>query len=209
MMESPSGPVTDGSTRRTSVDDEHVSGTSVELEQMPSTVEINEDAALQKREKEAIEEVNGNDKNSPKKVLDSRKPEYLLFGTLALQKVLDAQSSQKHQHSQFGARCCKFSEANPKSDVEWAAYRGKQCPGPGEYTIKRDLTTSGGRFNMSNPKSDRDWIIYTHKKQPGPGQYRITEDPVIGGKFALARPRTSLEWTIFNARDKPGPGFFC
>ena len=123
MMESPSGPVTDGSTRRTSVDDEHVSGTSVELEQMPSTVEINEDAALQKREKEAIEEVNGNDKNSPKKVLDSRKPEYLQFGTLALQKVLDAQRSRKHEHSQFGARCCKFSAANPKSDVEWAAYR--------------------------------------------------------------------------------------
>jgi hypothetical protein len=146
-MESPSEPVA-------LVDDEQVSWTTVELEQMPSTVEIDEDGALQKRDKDALQEVNGNDKNSPKKVLDSRKPEYLQFGTLALQKALGAQRSRKHEHLQFGARCCKFSEANPKSDVEWAAYRGKQCPGPGEYTIKRDLTTSGGRFNMSNPAEE-------------------------------------------------------
>jgi hypothetical protein len=115
-------------------------------------------------------------------------------------------NSKRHKYPQFGARGGKFSGAKPKSDVDWAIHRAKQCPGPGQYKINRDLTTRGGRFNMSNPKSDIEWMILNAKKTPGPGDYRVTEENIIGGKFGSATSKSSLDRTIFDARDKPGPG---
>lgn len=113
-------------------------------------------------------------------------------------------------YSQFGARGGKFSSAKPKSDVEWAIHRAKQCPGPGEYKTNKDYIPKGGRFNMSNPKSDIDWVIKKGSEQPGPCDYRLGDKHLkpTGGKFSTARPKSALEWTIFNARQRPGPGHY-
>ena len=123
----------------------------------------------------------------------------------------DRPSSAAGCYSQFGARGGKFSSAKPKSDVDWAIYRAKQCPGPGEYAgVGKDQVPRGGRFNMSNPKSDIDWLIKKSSEEPGPGDYRLNEKNMRpgGGKFSTARPKSALDWTIFNARQRPGPGHY-
>ena len=118
-------------------------------------------------------------------------------------------SAAPSSYSQFGARGGKFSSAKPKSDVEWAIYRAKQCPGPGQYQFK-DAEPKGGRFNLSNPKSDLDWLMKTASEMPGPGDYKVGDAPgkPTGGRFSTARPKSNLDWTIFNARQRPGPGDF-
>jgi hypothetical protein len=118
-------------------------------------------------------------------------------------------SASPSSYSQFGARGGKFSSAKPKSDVEWAIYRAKQCPGPGEYKTNKDFIPRGGRFNLSKPKSDIDWIIKKSSEEPGPGDYKVDLDAKTnGGRFSTARPKSALEWTIFNARQRPGPGHY-
>ena len=39
-----------------------------------------------------------------------------------------------------------FSEARPKSDIEWACYRAAQTPGPQDYNAKKGSHVFGGKF---------------------------------------------------------------
>ena len=130
---------------------------------------------------------------------------------LGMNELSDRPNSAASTYSQFGARGGKFSSAKPKSDVDWAIYRAKQCPGPGEYSgVSKDFVPRGGRFNMSKPKSDIDWLIKKASEEPGPGDYRSNDKSMRpgGGKFSTARPKSALDWTIFNARQQPGPGHY-
>lgn len=108
----------------------------------------------------------------------------------------------------FGARGGKFSNARPKSDVDWAIHRARQCPGPGEYRLDANYKVSGGKFNMSKAKTEVEWIEHRAAKIPGPGDYRIADQTtsLTGGKFSTARPKSSLDWTIYKSKQEPGPG---
>ena len=114
------------------------------------------------------------------------------------------------RYSAFGARGGKFSNAKPKSSVEWEIYRAKQTPGPGEYGTNSDNIISGGRFNMAKPKSETDWIIKFASERPGPGDYKLNEkaSQPSGGRFSTARPKSALDWTILSASQRPGPGHY-
>lgn len=115
--------------------------------------------------------------------------------------------SSSSSYEQFGARGGRFSGARPKSDVEWAMYKAKQTPGPGEYKPDSAYKVGGGKFNLSKPKSDLDWAMLTAKNQPGPGDYRIdAHEKMNGGRFSTSRPKSALEWTVYQARNSPGPG---
>ena len=60
---------------------------------------------------------------------------------------------------QPGRGATKISDANPKSDVDWAIHRAKNLPGPGAYEVKARPATSGVNFTGKKPKSDVDWMI--------------------------------------------------
>jgi len=70
----------------------------------------------------------------------------------------------------------KFSDANPKSDLDWTIYNAKNRPGPGTYNPDSGYKIKGGRFSTSRPKSDVEWTIYRAKQIPGPGAYGISRD---------------------------------
>lgn len=42
-----------------------------------------------------------------------------------------------------------FSEARPKSDIEWACYRAAQTPGPQDYDAKKASHVFGGKFGLT------------------------------------------------------------
>ena len=49
----------------------------------------------------------------------------------------------------------KFSDANPKGDVDWIIHRSKQTPGPGQYRLKSTLAGGGVKFSDANPKRQK------------------------------------------------------
>ena len=107
----------------------------------------------------------------------------------------------------------RFSNANPKSYIDWASYRAKQTPGPNEYGFgDRRPTTSGGRFNTSKPKSELDWVVYHAQQVPGPCEYQLPldrprKDPG-GGKISEARPKELLDWVVYHSREIPAPNAY-
>lgn len=55
----------------------------------------------------------------------------------------------------------KFSEARPKTDVDWVIYKAERIPGPGQYELGGGPgTKGGGKFSTARPKTDVDWKIY-------------------------------------------------
>lgn len=42
-----------------------------------------------------------------------------------------------------------FSEARPKSDIEWACYRAAQMPGPQDYDAKKGSHVFGGKLKQT------------------------------------------------------------
>ena len=122
--------------------------------------------------------------------------------------VGNERSGEGGSYEMFGARGGKFSSARPKTDVDWAIYRAKQGPGPGEYKPDASYRVSGGKFNMSKAKTEVEWIEHRASKLPGPGDYTLEDQTtsLIGGKFSTAKPKSSLDWTIYKSKQEPGPG---
>ena len=107
----------------------------------------------------------------------------------------------------------RFSNANPKSYIDWSVYRAKQTPGPNEYGFgDRRPTTSGGRFNTSKPKSEIDWVIYHSKQVPASCDYqkdlKAPRKAPGGGKISEARPKSQLEWVVYHSREIPAPNAY-
>jgi len=100
-----------------------------------------------------------------------------------------------------------FSEARPKSDIEWACYRAAQTPGPQDYNAKKGSHVFGGKFNASNPRNFVEEEVYLTRHNTAPGQYEISRDLTSsGGSFSNARPKSDVDWKIFRAKQLLGPG---
>ena len=113
-----------------------------------------------------------------------------------------------------------ISMSRPKSDVEWAIYRAKSTPGPGDYDLSSSDITS------LHPCEHRVHGItisgrnYTTRKHSGPGPARYTVPSsmdraasTVGGgtggigvgKFSVGNPKSDVEWKILRAKFTPGP----
>jgi len=103
----------------------------------------------------------------------------------------------------------RFSEAKPKSFIEWSVYLKKDMPGPLDYKINEYSLPKGGRFGDSKPLSSLDLEIMRAKLTPGPGEYGngFSSLETKGcGRIAMSRGKTSLDWAILRAAELPGPG---
>jgi hypothetical protein len=103
----------------------------------------------------------------------------------------------------------------PKSDVDWAIYRAKQGPGPGEYVIPTTMTQSGGRFGNAITKSPMEQLIDSKKNDPAPHDYDVNSsftylhaEQKKGGVMAGRGPKSDVDWAILRASQKPGPGAY-
>ena len=67
----------------------------------------------------------------------------------------------------------KFSEAKPKSDIEWRMLKAAEIPAPGQRQNIATQGTSGGKFNMGKSKSEVEWAIHRAKTVPGAGEYSV------------------------------------
>ena len=104
----------------------------------------------------------------------------------------------------------RFSNAKPKSEIDWVILRAKDSPGPSAYNPV--LMSKGGsgttKISDANPKSDVDWVIYRSKQTPGPNEYTVkgmSGTNKGGGRFSTAFPMSELEWTIYRAKQTPAP----
>jgi len=106
----------------------------------------------------------------------------------------------------------KFSEAVPKSDLDWKILEAARTPGPGSYKIPNlsEPPPFAGRIPFGMPSSYLDAPLRTAATIPGPGQYYKSEETLSpsGGKFNLSKPKSELDWQIFNAAQTPGPGAY-
>jgi len=106
----------------------------------------------------------------------------------------------------------KFSEAVPKSDLDWKILEAARTPGPGSYKIPNlsEPPPFAGRIPFGLPSSYLDAPLRTSATIPGPGQYYKPEATLSpsGGKFNLSKPKSELDWQIFNAAQTPGPGAY-
>ena len=81
----------------------------------------------------------------------------------------------------------RFSNANPKSNLDWAIYRANDGPAPNAYSIPSTcLSASGvGRVCMERPPTQLDQQIRRAKEMPGPGKYGAPKLPGPGGGQTL------------------------
>jgi hypothetical protein len=102
----------------------------------------------------------------------------------------------------------RFSNAKPKSEIDWVILRSKDSPGPSAYRPVVPAKGGSGATKISdaNPKSDVDWVIYRSKQTPGPNEYKVGGiQKTGGGRFSTAYPMSDLEWTIYRAKQTPAP----
>ena len=102
----------------------------------------------------------------------------------------------------------RFSNAKPKSEIDWVILRSKDTPGPSAYrpVVKAKGGSGTTKISDANPKSDVDWVIYRSKQTPGPNEYKVGGiGKTGGGRFSTAYPMSDLERTIFRARLTPAP----
>jgi hypothetical protein len=102
----------------------------------------------------------------------------------------------------------RFSNAKPKSEIDWVILKSKDTPGPSAYCPKVPSKGGSGTTKISdaNPKSDVEWVIYRSKQKPGPNEYKVGGIQKIGGgRFSTAFPMSDLERTIFRAKLTPAP----
>lgn len=104
----------------------------------------------------------------------------------------------------------RFSNAKPKSEIDWVILRAKDSPGPSAYRpiVKAKGGSGTTKISDANPKSDVDWVIYRSKQTPGPSEYKVkgmSESRQGGGRFSTAFPMSDLEWTIYRSKQTPAP----
>lgn len=123
----------------------------------------------------------------------------------AAYKLPDYQTNMKGGRMGTGVR--------PKSDVDWAIYRAKQTPGPGEYVIPTGLNQTGGRFGKTITKSPMEMLIDSRKNEPAPHDYDVNSSYTYlhseqkkGGVMAGRGPKSDVDWAVLAASQKPGPG---
>merc|ERR1711871_1341652 len=63
-----------------------------------------------------------------------------------------------------------FGNSVPKTDVDWAIYRAKGIPGPGQYNLSANRNVVF-KFGNHNPPSELEQLINKAKKVPGPTDY--------------------------------------
>ncbi len=107
----------------------------------------------------------------------------------------------------IGGRVGRISEAQTKSEVEWAIARASSTPGPDEYSIKSDFGGDcGARFSTANTKSDLEWKIHRAKQTPGPDQYhRASTGSIQGGRFSAGVGKSELDWVMLRGSRSPAP----
>jgi len=119
----------------------------------------------------------------------------------------DTESCYKNRDTSKGG---KFSEARPKSEMDWAVINAARRPGPGEYSAEPSDASKrikGGRMSLAVTKTHLDVLMEASAKSPGPGAYKAAENHVYGGgKFSEARPKSEMDWAIIRASKTPGPG---
>ena len=72
-----------------------------------------------------------------------------------------------------------ISQANPKTDLEWAVYYAKRMPGPADGDPPSLPSPSGGKFNDANPKGYIEWATYRAARIPGPTDYGAPSFPPL------------------------------
>ena len=102
----------------------------------------------------------------------------------------------------------QFSNARPKSDLDWTILRASQTPASDAYRLSKGAfsDTSGGRFSTANPKSYIELEEYRSRPLPGPSAYRPkVQTANYPGKFNESRPKSYLEWVEYFSKQLPSP----
>ncbi len=103
-----------------------------------------------------------------------------------------------------------FNMSNPKNEFEWAEYRAKDLPAPGDYHNDKTASTlrkSGGAWSKYKPKSDVEIAMDRARQQPGPGEYNVVLKPdTVSVSFGDAEPMSELERVMLHASRLPAPG---
>jgi hypothetical protein len=112
-----------------------------------------------------------------------------------------------------GARGGKFSEANPKSDVDWLIYFAARQPGPGQYDVRDSrmigVGATGGKFNESRPETDVERRMrLAQSMNPDGSTMGHSELNASGGRFNMSNPKTELDFMLERAGTQPGPGSY-
>jgi hypothetical protein len=98
---------------------------------------------------------------------------------------------------QAPAGAIKFHDANPKTFLDWAEYKGKQLPAPSDYGRPRNINQDTGdkavAFSKHNPMGFLDHAAYLARDSPGPGGSVLsTKTPISPEAVAEAnRPATT------------------
>ena len=104
------------------------------------------------------------------------------------------------------AKCPRFADGKPLSDLDWIIKRAKEQPGPGNPVTLPPV--GGGVISTARPLSELDLIALHQPHLPGPGTYdtRVDASSVGGGRFSEARPKSELDWKLLHSSEGPGPG---
>ena len=105
----------------------------------------------------------------------------------------------------------KFSQGQPKSDVDWKIYDASTKPSPGDYCVMpEDSTPSNGGY-MASRKSweTKSWEAGGEsdgkETLPGPGSYDIANPIPSGGRFGHGNRWREQQVFEQHSRELPGP----
>ena len=99
----------------------------------------------------------------------------------------------------------RFSNAHPKTEIEWVQLRSQETPGPNHYKLEYKLP-EGGSFSTAKPLSSLDQIINAKKDLPAPNSYNPKEIRVKrAAVISESNPKSEFDWIIYRAKKTPAP----